>query len=124
MAKCTFYFISEDKIRNVSVFLHNCYNLSFFSPGAPDLQPDLRDPPSADPAVATESLHRRGARQEAAGAHPPGPAERPTPPHRHGAALPRAGGHHRQGQAAGGAAGRGGDDPILTCFFFFLATYF
>ena len=72
------------------------------------LQPDLRDPPSAHPAVAAEPLHRRGTGQEAAGAHPPGPAERQATSHGDGAALPRAGGHHSQGQAADGAAGRGG----------------
>ena len=63
------------------------------------LQPDLRDPAPAYPAVAAESLHRRGAGQEAAGAHPPGPAECQAASHGDGAALPRVGGHHCQGQA-------------------------
>lgn len=72
-------------------------------------QSHLRDPPAAHTAVATEPLHRRGARQETAGAYQAGPAERPFAPHWDGAALPWTGGHHRQSKAAGGSAGRRGE---------------
>lgn len=90
-------------------FAFKCINLHF------DPQPDLRDPPSAYPAVAAESLHRRGARQETPGAYPSGTAERPAASHRDGATLPRTGRHHRQGQAAGGSAGRGGELAVQFC---------
>lgn len=73
------------------------------------LQSDLWDPASAYPAMAAESLHRWGARQEAAGTHPAGTAERPAAPDRHGEAFPRTRRHHRQGQAAGRPAGWRGE---------------